>query len=151
MVATISQPATPTTFSFSNAVSGSSSTMRMRLTICLRLSNSIETPMALPTQRTTRHPVPRPRKGRTTVPLEPHPDKSGKQRIAKLLARAGIASRREVERLIADGRIALNGEKITTPATLLTDLSGVTYDGRPLRPAASTRLFRFYTPPGTLT
>jgi 23S rRNA pseudouridine2605 synthase len=95
--------------------------------------------------------VPRARKGGTTVPVEPHPDKSGKQRIAKLLARAGIASRREVERLIADGRIALHGEKISTPATLLEDLTGVTYDGRPVRPAAATRLFRFYKPQGTIT
>lgn len=85
------------------------------------------------------------------MPVEPHPDKAGKQRIAKLLARAGIASRREVERLIADGRIALHGEKITTPATLLENLKGVTYDGRPVRPAAATRLFRFYKPQQTIT
>ena len=73
------------------------------------------------------------------------------QRIAKLLARAGIASRREVERLIADGRIAIDGEKVTTPATLLKDLAGVTYDGRPVRPAAATRLYRFYKPDKTIT
>jgi 23S rRNA pseudouridine2605 synthase len=85
------------------------------------------------------------------VPVEPHPDKAGKQRIAKLLARAGIASRREIERMIADGRFALNGETITTPATLLKNLAGVTYDGRPVRPAAVTRLFRFYKPQGTIT
>jgi 23S rRNA pseudouridine2605 synthase len=75
----------------------------------------------------------------------------GKQRIAKLLARAGVASRREVERMIADGRVALNGEKLTTPATLLEDLHGVTVDGRPVRPATETRLFRFYKPQGTIT
>ena len=75
----------------------------------------------------------------------------GPQRIAKLLARAGIASRREVERMIADGRIALNGEKLTTPATLLTDLAGVTVDGKAVRPAAATRLFRFYKPQGAIT
>ena len=73
------------------------------------------------------------------------------QRIAKLLARAGIASRREVERLIADGRIAIDGEKVTTPATLLKDLAGVTYDGRSVRPAAATRLYRFYKPDKTIT
>jgi len=53
--------------------------------------------------------------------------------------------------MIADGRIALNGEKLTTPATLLENLSGVTVDGRPVRPAAATRLFRLYKTPGTLT
>jgi 23S rRNA pseudouridine2605 synthase len=79
------------------------------------------------------------------------PRESGPQRIAKLLARAGIASRREIERMIADGRIALNGEKLTTPATLLDDLAGVTVDGKPVRPASATRLFRFYKPQGTLT
>ena len=73
------------------------------------------------------------------------------QRIAKLLARAGVASRREIERMIAEGRIALNGEKLTTPATLLDNLEGVTVDGRPVRPAAATRRFRFYKPQGTIT
>jgi 23S rRNA pseudouridine2605 synthase len=85
------------------------------------------------------------------VPAAPQERSGGTQRIAKLLARAGIASRREVERMIAEGRIALNGEKLTTPATLLEDLKGVTVDGRPVRPAAATRLFRFYKPQGTIT
>lgn len=84
-------------------------------------------------------------------PRRAEPREQGPQRIAKLLARAGIASRREVERMIEEGRIALDGEKITTPATLLETLAGVTVDGRPVRPAAATRLFRFYKPPGTLT
>jgi len=95
--------------------------------------------------------VPHPRKGRATVPVEPHPDKSGKQRVAKLLARAGVASRREIERMIAEGRIALNGEKITTPATLLEDVTGLTVDGRPVRPPKAARLYRFYKPQGTIT
>jgi 23S rRNA pseudouridine2605 synthase len=76
---------------------------------------------------------------------------SGPQRIAKLLARAGIASRRDIERMIADGRIALDGETLTTPATLLTDLKGVTVDGKPVRPPESARLWRFYKPPSCLT
>jgi 23S rRNA pseudouridine2605 synthase len=84
------------------------------------------------------------------VPAEPQKD-GGPQRIAKLLARAGVASRREVERMIADGRIALNGEKLTTPATLLTDLTGVMVDGKAVRAAAATRVFRFYKPQGTIT
>jgi 23S rRNA pseudouridine2605 synthase len=85
------------------------------------------------------------------VPAAPQERPGGEQRIAKLLARAGVASRREVERMIAEGRIALNGEKLTTPATLLSDLSGVTVDGRPVRAAAATRLFRFHKPQGTIT
>ncbi|MES2119260.1 MAG: pseudouridine synthase [Pseudomonadota bacterium] len=79
------------------------------------------------------------------------PQEGGPQRIAKLLARAGGASRREIERMIAEGRIALNGEKLTTPATLLADLGGVTVDGKAVRPAAATRLYRFHKPPGCLT
>ena len=59
----------------------------------------------------------------------------GPQRIAKLLARAGVASRRDIERMIAEGRIALDGEKLTTPATLLENLKGVTVDGKPVKPA----------------
>ena len=55
------------------------------------------------------------------------------QRIAKLLARAGIASRREIERMIEEGRIAVNGAKVEKPATLLTSLHGVTVDGKPVR------------------
>jgi 23S rRNA pseudouridine2605 synthase len=94
--------------------------------------------------------VPRRSNRRHPVPAAPQRE-GGPQRIAKLLARAGIASRREVERMIAEGRIALNGEKLMTPATLLSDLSGVTVDGKPVRAATATRLFRFYKPQATLT
>ena len=72
-------------------------------------------------------------------------------RIAKLLARAGIASRREVERMIAEGRIALNGAALDTPATLLASLHGVTVDGKAVQEAAPARLFRFHKPTGLLT
>jgi len=73
------------------------------------------------------------------------------QRIAKLLARAGIASRREVERMIGEGRIAIGGVKVETPATLLTSLHGVTVDGKPVKAPAPARLFRFHKPAGLLT
>ena len=53
--------------------------------------------------------------------------------------------------MIAEGRVGLNGEKINTPATLLEDLSGVTVDGKAIRPATSTRLFRFYKPQRSIT
>ena len=94
--------------------------------------------------------MPQRRKRARTVPEVPQKE-GGLQRIAKLLARAGVASRREVERMIAEGRVGLNGEKITTPATLLEDLEGVTVDGKAVRPAAATRMFRFYKPQGTIT
>jgi 23S rRNA pseudouridine2605 synthase len=72
-------------------------------------------------------------------------------RIAKLLARAGIASRREVERMIEDGRIKLNGEVLTTPATVLKSLRGVTVDDQPVKAAEATRIFLFHKPAGLLT
>jgi 23S rRNA pseudouridine2605 synthase len=53
--------------------------------------------------------------------------------------------------MIAEGRIAINGEIVATPATLLTDIRGVTVDGKLVRPAQSTRLFRLYKPQGTIT
>src|ERR1700755_268483 len=73
------------------------------------------------------------------------------QRIAKMLARAGIASRREVERMIAEGRIALNGTVLDTPATILTSLDGVTVDGNPVAAPTAARLFRYHKPAGLLT
>lgn len=76
---------------------------------------------------------------------------NGEQRIAKLLARAGVASRREIERMIADGRIALNGEVLETPAVLLKDLKGVTVDGTPVAQADPTRLFLYHKAAGLLT
>ncbi|WP_254447454.1 pseudouridine synthase [Sphingomonas sp. ID1715] len=73
------------------------------------------------------------------------------QRIAKLLARAGVASRREIERMIAEGRVAINGTVIDTPATLLESLHGVTVDGKPVKPPTPARLFRYHKPAGLLT
>ena len=54
------------------------------------------------------------------------------ERIAKRLARAGIASRREVERMIADGRVTVDGKTITSPALNVTDLNVLTVDGEPV-------------------
>jgi 23S rRNA pseudouridine2605 synthase len=112
----------------------------------------LEARIALPPERTKRDPVPRRGRNRTRAASAPQQGRAdGKQRIAKLLARAGVASRRDIERMIAEGRIALNGETLTTPATLLDDLAGVTVDGKPVRAAGAARLFRFHKPPGTLT
>ncbi len=73
------------------------------------------------------------------------------ERIAKLLARAGIASRREVERMIAEGRVKLYDEVLTTPATVLKNLKGVTVDGKPVKAAEPTRIFIFHKPAGLIT
>jgi len=73
------------------------------------------------------------------------------ERIAKLLARAGVASRREVERMIADGRVKIGEEVVTTPATVLPSLKGVSVDGKPVKAAEATRLFIFHKPAGLIT
>jgi 23S rRNA pseudouridine2605 synthase len=78
-------------------------------------------------------------------------DRPEGERIAKLLSRAGVASRREVERMIADGRVALDGEALKTPATILPSLRGVTVDGKPVGKPDRARLFRFHKPAGLLT
>ncbi|WP_447762711.1 pseudouridine synthase [Sphingopyxis panaciterrae] len=75
----------------------------------------------------------------------------GPQRIAKLLARAGVGSRRDVERMVEEGRIALNGQLIVQPAPLLTSLDGLTVDGNPVAKPVSTRLYRFHKPAGCIT
>ena len=72
-------------------------------------------------------------------------------RIAKLLARAGVASRREVERMIAEGRVALEGKVLDTPAVKLANLKGVTVDGKPVAHAEPARLFAFHKPSGLIT
>jgi 23S rRNA pseudouridine2605 synthase len=72
-------------------------------------------------------------------------------RIAKLLARAGVASRREIERMIADGRVAIEGKVLDTPAVKLLNLRGVTVDGKPVGRAEEARLYAFHKPSGLIT
>jgi len=84
-------------------------------------------------------------------PRPPAPEPTGPQRLPKLLARAGVASRRDVERMIADGRVALRGEVLTLPAPLVRDLDGVTVDGLAVARPEAARLFRMHKPAGVLT
>ncbi|QYF85694.1 pseudouridine synthase [Brevundimonas sp. PAMC22021] len=73
------------------------------------------------------------------------------ERIAKAMARAGIASRREVERLIGLGKVAVNGRILDTPATLVTREDVITVDGKPITAAQATRVWRYHKPAGLLT
>lgn len=98
-----------------------------------------------------RYATSKPRTPGGNAPTPRSPDRPEGDRIAKLLARAGIASRRDIERMIAEGRIALNGEVLTTPATILTTLHGVTVDGKAVGAPAPARLFLFHKPAGCLT
>ncbi len=78
------------------------------------------------------------------------PHKAG-ERIAKAIARAGLASRREAEEWIAAGRVAVNGAVIRSPALDITANDRVTVDGEPLPGRERTRLFLYYKPRGLMT
>ncbi len=78
-------------------------------------------------------------------------DTPSTERIAKYLARAGVASRREVERMIEDGRIIVDGEKLSIPAFKVSGSETITVDGKPVRPPQQTRLWRFHKPVGLVT
>ena len=73
------------------------------------------------------------------------------ERIAKRLARAGVASRRGAEAMIAEGRVAVNGRVIDSPALNVTTADGITVDGRPLAAPEAARLWRYYKPIGLVT
>ena len=111
--------------------------------------------MAKPPERTggKRPPPRRPHKQGAPGAASPSDPASRREgdRIAKLLARAGVASRREVERMIAEGRVRIGDELVTTPATILQDIAGITVDGKPVKAPDATRLFAFHKPQGLLT
>ena len=72
-------------------------------------------------------------------------------RIAKVLARAGVASRREVERMIVAGRVTVDGNLLTTPAFLITGHEKIEVDGKPIEEKQAPRLWRYHKPVGLLT
>jgi len=78
-------------------------------------------------------------------------DGAPSERIAKRIARAGLCSRREAERWIADGRVKVDGTVLTTPAFTVTAASRVEVDGKLLPAAQETRLWRYHKPPGLVT
>src|SRR5215468_10758403 len=73
------------------------------------------------------------------------------ERIAKVIARAGLASRREAEAWIAAGRVAVNGARISSPALNVTRADKIVVDGKPLPGAERTRLFLYHKPRGLVT
>lgn len=73
------------------------------------------------------------------------------ERIAKYLARAGVASRREVERMIEAGRIKVDGKRLDSPAFKVTGKERIEVDGKPVDPPAETRLWRYHKPSGLVT
>jgi len=79
------------------------------------------------------------------------PDEAGGERVAKALARAGVASRREVERLIAEGRVSLNGRTLDTPAVKIGPGDILSVDGAVVGAAEPTRVWRYHKPSGLVT
>jgi 23S rRNA pseudouridine2605 synthase len=73
------------------------------------------------------------------------------ERIAKMLARAGLCSRREAERWIAQGRVAVDGTVLTSPARDVDETNHIVVDGKPLPQRDATRLFRYHKPAGLVT
>jgi len=73
------------------------------------------------------------------------------ERIAKALARAGVCSRRDAEKLIEEGRVSVNGKVLDTPATKVTAADRIMVDGKPVRGAERSRLWRYYKPRGLVT
>ncbi len=72
-------------------------------------------------------------------------------RIAKTLSRAGIASRREAERMIEAGRVSVNGAVISSPALNVTETDRITVDGKPVGPAEPARMWLYHKPVGLVT
>ncbi|WP_019219895.1 pseudouridine synthase [Bartonella florencae] len=73
------------------------------------------------------------------------------ERIAKRLARSGIASRRDAEMMIVAGRVVVNGKVVTTPAFNVTLSDVIKVDGKPLSPIERTRLWLYHKPVGLVT
>jgi len=92
----------------------------------------------------------KPQKGAPKKSVQKGAPKKG-ERIAKALARAGVASRREVERMIAAGRVSVDGQLLSTPAFLVTGHEKILVDGKPVEAKQSPRLWRYHKPVGLLT
>lgn len=90
---------------------------------------------------------PRPRE----EPVEAAPEEPVEERIAKVIARAGVASRRDAEVMIAEGRVTLNGEVLASPAINVTRADVITVDGETLPAKERTRLWIYHKPRGQVT
>ncbi len=100
-------------------------------------------PSSRPASRTRRPPAERPRRAKTDAA-------PAGERIAKYLARAGLCSRREAERWIAAGRVAVDGKVLSTPAILVDEGSAVAVDGRSVTLPDRRRVWRYHKPRGLI-
>jgi 23S rRNA pseudouridine2605 synthase len=84
-------------------------------------------------------------------PARPPKQKKSGERIAKVVSRAGLASRRDAEEWVVQGRVTVNGRVINSPALDVTTNDVITVDGKPLPPRERTRLWMFHKPRGLMT
>lgn len=84
-------------------------------------------------------------------PAAAEAEKTTGDRIAKVLSRAGVASRRDAEKMIAEGRVAVNGKVLDSPARAITPKDRVTVDGKPLAPPEPPRVWLYHKPEGLVT
>ena len=94
---------------------------------------------------------PRGKKDKKNPKVKTGDESDGSERIAKRLARAGIASRRDAETMIAAGRIAVNGKVLDTPAFNVKRTDAITVDGKPLPPIERTRVWLYHKRAGLVT
>lgn len=87
----------------------------------------------------------------TSAAAQAAPEGDGGERIAKVLARAGVCSRRDGEKLVAEGRVKVNGEIVNTPARKVSPSDLITVDGAAVAKPEATRLWRYHKPPGLVT
>ncbi len=73
------------------------------------------------------------------------------ERIAKKLARVGICSRRDAEKLIAEGRVKVDGKLLTSPALNVTDKNIIQVDNKPIDAPEAPRVWRYHKPAGVIT
>src|SRR5579863_718286 len=97
------------------------------------------------------HKLGRPHSQKRASARAPAKDAKKGERVAKVMARAGLCSRRDAEAWIAEGRVAVNGAVLTSPATNIGPGDKVEVDGKPLAQRQRTRLFLFNKPRGLVT
>ena len=85
------------------------------------------------------------------MPADKKPAIHEGDRIAKVIARAGICSRRDAEKLIAEGRVKLDGVIVTSPALNVTENNVVQVDEKPLAQPDAARMWRYHKPGGLVT
>ncbi|MEM9377886.1 MAG: pseudouridine synthase [Pseudomonadota bacterium] len=101
---------------------------------------------------TDRRETPRkPKRRPSRKPRAAEPDWDRGERIAKYLARAGIASRREAEAMIERGEVEINGRKLTTPAFKVTGREDIKVKGKRVQAHAPVRVWRYHKPAGLIT